>query len=126
MDIKKLNIPMLNGPNWGQFIIALQAASRILDIWDAMRGEILTRNPTTYNLLVNLTAVPATATAAEIAAYQAAKTVWSKKNAQGLGLIQASVSPVIWQEHNTLGTIKEVLDALKTTYGAAGGASTYL
>ena len=121
MDIKKLNIPMLDGLNWGQFIIALQAVSRILDIWDAMRGEVLTRNPTTYDLLVKPTAVPVTATAVETVAYLAAKTVWSKKNAQGLGLIQASVLPVIWQEHNTLGTAKEVLDALETTFGAVGG-----
>ena len=126
MDIKKSHIPTLDGPHWGQFIIALQATARILDIQDAMRGDVLTRNPTTYDLLVKLTAVPATATAAEIMAYQAAKTIWSKKNAQGLGLIQASVLPVIWQEYNTLGPAKEVLDALQTTFGAAGGASTYL
>ena len=100
--------------------------SRILDIWDVMRGEVLTRNPTMYDLLVKSTMVPATTTAAEITAYQAAKTIWSKKNTQGLGLIQASVSPVIWQDHNTLGTTKEVLDVLETTYGAVGGASTYL
>ena len=112
---------MLDGPNWGQFIIALQAVSRILDKWDAMRGEVLTRNPTTYDLLEKPTTVPVTATAAEIAAYLAAKTVCSKKNVQGLGLIHASVLPVIWQEHNTLGTTKEVLDALETTFGAVGG-----
>ena len=49
MDIKKLNIPTLDGPNWGTYIIALQALARILDIWDAMREEILqtsTDNPT--------------------------------------------------------------------------------
>ena len=92
MDIKKLNIPMLDGPNWGLFIIA----------------------------------VPATATVAEIAAYQAAKTVWRKKNAQGLGLIQGSMSPVIWQDHNTLGTMKEVLDALEAAYGAVGGGGINL
>ena len=126
MDIKKLNIPTPNGPNWGIYIIALQASARILDIWDVMRGEILSRNPTTYSLLVKLTPVAATATAAEVAAYTTGKVAWSKKNMQGLGLIQATVSPVIWQEYNSLGTTKEVLDALETTFRATGGASTCL
>ena len=54
------------------------------------------------------------------------KAVWSKKNVQGLGLIQATVSNVIWQKHQSLPTAKEVLDALETKFGAAGGAQTYL
>ena len=96
MDIKKLDIPTLNGHNWGLYIIALQASARILDIWDAMRGEVLTVNPTTYDSLVKPTPVAATTTVTEIAAYTASKTVWSKKNVQGLGLMQATVLPVIW------------------------------
>ena len=120
MDIKKLNIPMLDGPNWGLYIITLQALARILDIWDAMRGEILTRNPTTYDLLVKPTLVPVTATTSEVAVYTTAKTTRSKKNTQGLGLIQATVLLVIWQEYNNLGTAKEVLDALETAFRAAG------
>ena len=126
MDASKLCIPTLNGPNWGLYYIALQAAARILDIWDAMRGEVLATTPPKLNLLVKPTPVTANATAAEIAAYTAAKTIWSKKNAQGLGLIQAMVSPVIWQNYNTLGTAKEVLNILETTFRAVGGASTYL
>ena len=125
MDIKKLNIPTLDGPNWGIYIIALQASARILDIWDAMGGEILTRNPTTYDLVVKLTPVPATATTVEVAAYTTAKSTWSKQNVQGLSLIQATVSPVIWQDYNHLGTTKEVLDALETMFRATGEASTY-
>ena len=111
---------MLDGPNWGQYIITLQALARILDIWDAMRGEILTRNPTTYDLLVKPTPIPATAMTSEVAVYTTAKTAGRKKNAQGLGLIQATVSLVIWQEYNNIGTAKEVLDALETTFRAAG------
>ena len=127
MDIKRLNIPTLDSPNWGIYIIALQAVAQILDLWDAMRGEILTQPPNlTYNLLIKLTLGPATATAAEIAAYSTAKTIWSKKNAQGLGLIQATISPVIWQDYQHLSTAKELLDALEATFGAVGGASTYL
>ena len=64
-------------------------------------------------------------TAAKVAAYTTIKAVWSK-NAQGLGLIQATVSNVIWQKHQSLGTAKEVLDPLETEFGAAGGAQTYL
>ena len=126
MDISKLCIPTFDGPNWGLYYIALQAVARILDIWDSMRGEVLNTTPPTLNLLVKPTPVAVNMTVAEVAAYTAAKTIWSKKNAQGLGLIQATVSPVIWQDYNTLGTTKEVLDALETTFGAAGGASTYL
>ena len=66
------------------------------------------------------------ATAAEWATYTQTKAIWSKKHAQGLGLIQATVSNVIWQKNEPLGTTKEVLDALETEFGAAGGAQTYL
>ena len=52
--------------------------------------------------------------------------MWEKKNAQGLGLIQATVSHVIWQKHQTLSTAKEVLDALETEFRKVGGAQTYL
>ena len=45
---------------------------------------------------------------------------------KGLGLIQATISNVIWQKYKSLSTAKEVLDALETKFGAAGGAQTYL
>ena len=76
--------------------------------------------------MVKPTPVAATATATKIAAYTMAKVAWSKKNTQGLGLIQATILPVIWQEYLHLGTTKELLDALETTLRAMGGASTYL
>ena len=31
-----MNIPMLDGPNWGQFSIYLQAAVHILDVWEVL------------------------------------------------------------------------------------------
>ena len=77
-------------------------------------------------MLVKPSPVAANATATEMTAYTTAKTAWSKKNTQGLGLMQATVLPVIWQEYRHLGTTKELLDALETTFGAAGGALTYL
>ena len=33
---------------------------------------------------------------------------------------------IIWQQYETLPTAKEILDGLKTEFGAAGGAQTYL
>ena len=56
--------------------------------------------------------------AAELATYNTAKSHWSQKNSQGLGLIQATISNVIWQKYESLSTAKEVLDALETKFGA--------
>ena len=128
MDISKFKIPMLTGPNWGQWYNGMQSTTRILHIWDAMRGNlIMTTTPHTRDLLVKPSPpAAATATAAQQTAYEAAKDVWEKKNAQDLGLIQATVSHVIWVKHQTLSTAKEVLDALETEFGNAGGAQTYL
>ena len=127
MDISKFKIPTLDGPNLGLWFIHIQLSSRILDIWDAMWGEVLNTTPQTYDLLAKPTPVAANASATKIAAYTTVKAIWSKKNVQGLSLIQATVSPVIWQNCQTLGTAMEVLDTLETEFGAVGeGASTYL
>ena len=93
-----------------------------------MRGNLITTTtPHTRDLLVKLSPpTAATATPAQQTTYEAAKDVWEKKNAQGLGLIQATVSHVIWVKHQTLSTAKEVLDALETEFGKVGGAQTYL
>ena len=64
MDLKKINIPTLEGPNWGEYAPKIQAAFQIFDCWDVVRGEILTPNPT-YNLLAKPTAPPANASAAD-------------------------------------------------------------
>ena len=121
-DISKFHIPTLDSPNWGQWLDQIQSTTRILDIWDAMRGEILMPAPNlTRDLLAKPSPPGGNATAAEVVAYTASKAVWSKKNAQGLGLIQATISNVIWQKHKSLGTTKEVLDALETEFRAAGG-----
>ena len=45
MDVKKLNIPTLEGPNWGKYAPKLQAAFWIFDCWDVVKGEILTPAP---------------------------------------------------------------------------------
>ena len=66
------------------------------------------------------------ASATDLATYNATKTVWNKKNVQALGLMQATVSPVIWQDYNHYGVAKDLFNALEATFGKAGEASTYL
>ena len=127
MDIKKMNIPTLDGPNWGQFFIHLQAAACILDVWEVIQGEILTLAPNlTYDLLTKPTIPGVQVSAADLATYNAVKAVWNKKNAQALGLMQATISPVIWQNYIQYGIAKDLWDALEAEFRQAGGASTYL
>ena len=85
MDISKFRIPMLDGPNFGLWLDHIQSTTRILDVWDAMRGDILTTNPLTRDLLTKLSLLSTNATTAEQTVYTTAKAVWSKKNTQGLG-----------------------------------------
>ena len=127
MDISKYHIPTLIGPNWGPWYERIQSTARIINIWDAMRGNILTTTPTTTrDLLVKPTPLTSTYTATELATYNAAKILWDQKNSQGLGLIQATITNVIWQQYENLPTAKEILDGLETKFGAVGGAQTYL
>ena len=128
MDISKYHIPQLTGPNWGPWYECIQSTVRIINIWDAMRGKITSTatTPPMRDLLQKPTPLTTTATAAEVAVYTAAKTIWDQKNSQGLGLIQATISNVIWQQYETLPTAKQILDSLETEFGAAGGAQTYL
>ena len=80
----------------------------------------------TYDLLTKPVVPPTQATAANLATYSAAKTVWNKKNTQVLGLMQATVSPVIWQDYNHHGVAQDLFDALEAAFGKVGEASTYL
>ena len=45
MDLRKLNIPTLTGPNWGSYESHLQAVAQILDYWDILKGEALGTTP---------------------------------------------------------------------------------
>ena len=58
MDLKKMNIPTLDGPNWGVYSIHLQAVALILDCWDVIKGEILGTTPQTYDILNSPTTGP--------------------------------------------------------------------
>ena len=126
MDMKKFNIHTLDGPNWGQWIIHLQAAAHILDCWDALRGEVLGTTTQTYDLLAKPVHPGAQASTVDLTVYNTVKAVWNKKNAQALGLMQATVSPVIWQNYIQYGVAKDLLDTFETEFRKAGGASTYL
>ena len=116
-----MNIPTLDGPNWGQFDIHLQAAACILDCYDVLRGEILTPPPNpTYDLLTKPTHPGAQVSATDLMTYNTIKAVWNKKNAQVLGLMQATVSPVIWQNYTHYGIAKDLFNALETKFRKAG------
>ena len=65
------------------------------------------------------------ASAADLVTYNAAKAILNK-NAQALGLMQVTVSPVIWQNCVQYGVAKDLFDALETEFRKAGGALTYL
>ena len=125
--MKKINIPTLEGPNWGEYVPKIQAAFRIFDCWDVVKGEILTPPPNpTFDLLVKPIPPPANVSAADNATYQTAKAIWNKKNTQALGLMQTTIASVIWQKYETQGVAKNIYDVLETAYGQAGGATTYL
>ena len=123
MDISKYHIPQLIGPNWGPWYERIQSTARIINIWDAMRGNVVSLNPTVRDLLTKPTPLAGTYTPAKLAAYTAAKTIWDQKNSQGLGLIQATITNVIWQQYENLPSAKEILDGLETEFGAAGGGT---
>ena len=76
--------------------------------------------------MVKPTVPPQGAYAADLTTYQTAKAVWNKKNGQALGLMQSTVSDIIWQDYNHIGVAKDLFDALEAAFGKAGGASTYL
>ena len=99
MDIKKLNIPTLDGPNWGTYSTHLQASAQILGFWELIKGEvILGSNPVAYGLLKKPTTGSNTSSHPDPKEYIATKTKWNKWNMGALGLIQATTSPVIWQD----------------------------
>ena len=58
--------------------------------------------------------------------FNTVKVIWNTKNAQALGLMQATVSPVIWQNYVQYGVAKDLWDALEAEFRKVGGALTYL
>ena len=77
-------------------------------------------------MLAKPSAPPANVSAADHAIYQTVKAVWNKKNGQALGLMQTTVSAIIWQDYIQCGIAKDLYNALETAFRKAGGALTYL
>ena len=82
-------------------------------------------NPT-YDLPTKLVHPGAQGSTADLAVYNAAKIAWNKTNTQAIGLMQATVLPVIWQTYIHYGIAKDLLDMLETEFRKAGGALTHL
>ena len=130
MDLKKatMNVPTLDGPNWGLYATHLQAAARILDCWDIIKGEISSAMGAiliTYDRLEYLT----TGTGGlfpNTRDFAVAKVAWNKKNAQAMGLIQTMMAPALWQNYVTFGRAYLLWVQLETDFGRVGGALTYL
>ena len=77
MDISKFRIPTLNRPNFGLWLDHIQSTTRILNIWDAMRGDIIVgSNPPARDLLTKLSP-PAQNAAADVVAVLGVDTGFS-------------------------------------------------
>ena len=124
MDLFKLNIDTLDGSNWGTWSAQVQSATRILNCWDVIKGEVVVpvTTPPTYSLLTRPTGQ--TQTNAALLAEELAS--WNKKNSTALGVIQGKTSSAIWPEFINHADVATLWTALETKYGKAGGATTYL
>ena len=122
MDIKKLNIPTLTGPNWGSYELHIQLSSLILDVWDAIHGNKLNTTPVTYGMLLK----PMQQTFPDADKRDIATAVWSKKNSMAISLLQGTISPALWPDFANHMTAKALWDALEVRFGKVGGAQTYL
>ena len=122
MDINKLNILTLTGPNWESYEIHIQSATWILDCYDELSGELKGTSPQTYNTLLK----PDQQSHPDADKCIAATAIWNKKNSMELGLIQGTMSPTIWPDFVNHGTAKALWDALMVKFGKVGGAQTYL
>ena len=122
MDIKKLNILTLTGPNWRSFKIHIQSTMQILDCYDVIWGEPLGTNPQTYIILLKLTQQWHPDANTRLAAM----AIWNKKNFMALDILQGTISPTIWPDFISHGTAKALWDALEVRFRKAGRAMTYL
>ena len=102
------------------------SAACIPDCWDVIKGEPLGMSPQTYDILEKPMPPGPQASQADLTVYNTANTVWNKKNAQALGLMQATVLLVIWQDFVQYGKGKDLWDTLEAHFGKSEGAMTYL
>ena len=124
MDLSKLNIDILDGSNWGTWLAQVQSATRILNCWDVIKGEVVVpvTTPPTYQLLTQ----PTVATQTNAALLVEELAAWTKKNSTALDVIQGKTSPAIWPDFVNHAEAATLWAALETKYGKAGGATTYL
>ena len=120
-----MNIPTLDSPNWGTYSIHLQAAAQILGFWELIKGEALATMPVTYDHLQKPITRPG-GTHLDAQEYAIAKADWNKQNGGALGLMQAPILPVIWQNFESYGKVHLLWAELELRYGKAEGATTYL
>ena len=119
MDLSKLYIDTLDGSNWGTWSAQVQSATRILNCWDVIKGEVVVpvTTPPTYSLLTRPTAQ--TQTNAALLVEELA--LWNKKNSTALGVIQGKTSSAIWPEFINHVDAATLWTTLETKYGKAGG-----
>ena len=127
MDLKKatLNIPTLDGPNWGIYATHLQATARILDCWDVIKGEISSTVGAT-TITYDRPDYPTNAIYKDTKDLAVAIAAWNKKNAQAMGLIQTTMVPALWINYTKYGRAHLLWVKLETDFRQVGGASTYL
>ena len=115
-----MNIPTLDGPNWGTYSIHLQAAAWILGFWGIIKGEALGTTPQTYDHLPKPTTSQG-GSHPNAKEYAVTKADWNKRNRAALGLIQATFLPVIWQDFISYRTSHKLWAGLENCYRKAGG-----
>ena len=118
MDLEKvtLNVPTLDGPNWGIYATYLQAAARILDCWDVTKGEVSSLpggSPITYDRLE----FPTSTTYSDPKDLAIAKAAWNKKNAQAMGLIQTTMALALWINYVSFGRAHLLWAELESDFG---------
>ena len=124
MDLSKVNIDILYSSNWGTWLAQVQSATRILNCWDVIKGEVVVpvTTPPTYQLLT----WPTVATRTNAALLVEELAAWMKKNSTALGVIQGKTSPAIWPDFVNHTEAATLWTTLETIYGKAGGATIYL
>ena len=73
-----MNIPTLDGPNWGAWSTHFQAAAWILGFWEVRQGEALGTSPQTYDHLKKPTTGLITSSHPNAKEYALAIAQWNK------------------------------------------------
>ena len=127
MDITKVSADILDDPNWGTWAVQIQAAARVLNCWNVIKGErIAGTTPPTYDLLEKPMQGTGPRQISDAALFAKALFKWIKMNLTALGLIQGKLNLALWPNYIDVGDAATFWTCLETKYGKAGGANTYL